>query len=194
GRVRGRQVSPRPRPAVHRPLSTGRGSDPRRAARAATLMVHEATGHGARPRPGSEVTMGRVVRNWGIVLALLAGVLSAAAPASAVPRPRPEGGTLDGFAIHHVPSAAGEEVFDTDYEWGGVSFTARLWERQVDGGHRVDMQVLVMRGEALGSVAALRSFLAEYHERDAEAWELTEFDHDGAPGFLGEREAFWLQE
>jgi len=144
--------------------------------------------------------MGRVVRNWGIVLALLAGVLSAAAPASAgasagaVPLSHPEGGTLDGFAIHHVPSAAGEEVFDTDYEWGGVSFTARLWERQVDGGHRVDMQVLVMRGEALGSVAALRSFLAEYHERDAEAWELTEFDHDGAPGFLGEREAFWLQE
>ncbi|MFW5418563.1 hypothetical protein J0910_18280 [Nocardiopsis sp. CNT-189] len=145
--------------------------------------------------------MGRVVRDWGIVLVLLAGVLSAAAPASAgaasgaVPLSHPEGGTLDGFAIHHVPSpAAGADVFDTDYEWGGVSFAARFWEREADGGHRVEMQVLVMRGGSLDSAAALRSFLAEYHERDAATWAPAEFDHDGAPGFLGEREAFWLQE
>jgi hypothetical protein len=99
---------------------------------------------------------------------------------------------LDGFVIGHVPDGVGPSVSDFAYEWADAAFTSRVWERQVDGGHQVDLQVIVLRGERLTDVAALRDFLTAYHERDPERWELAEFRHGEDPGFIAEGEAFWL--
>lgn len=150
------------------------------------------------------------VRAWAAVLAIVAAAVvatAAAAPgttagAGAAPgadTPEPEGGTVDGFAIGHVPAALAEgaevEASEVSYTWGGVDFTARTWERALaGGGFRVELQVLVMRAETLAGPEELRAFLAEYHERDAQEWELEEFDHRGAPGFMGAAEAFWLED
>ncbi|MBB6171092.1 hypothetical protein HNR23_001152 [Nocardiopsis mwathae] len=102
---------------------------------------------------------------------------------------------MDGFTIGHLPDDVGGEVADFDYEWGGVEFASRVWERQADtGGYAVDLQVIVMRGGGLDSPEALLRFLAEYHERDPDAWELRAFTNDRSRGFIGGSEAFWLAE
>ncbi|MDA2808315.1 hypothetical protein [Nocardiopsis suaedae] len=134
------------------------------------------------------------VRAWA---AVLAAVLATAAAAAAAPGP--EGGTVDGFAIGYVPAALAEgaevEASEFSYAWGGADFTARTWERALPGGgFRVELQVLVVRAEALTGPEEVRAFLAEYHERDAREWELEAFDHRGSPGFAGAAEAFWLDE
>ncbi|WP_017590454.1 hypothetical protein [Nocardiopsis ganjiahuensis] len=121
-----------------------------------------------------------------IVLAL---VLTAAAPAVG-----PRGGPLDGFTIGHLPARVGTETstMDSHYEWEDVSFTARFWEQAKEGGgFQVVLQVLVLRGEELTDLAAVRSFLAEYHERDPDTWELEDFDNHGTGGLYGGSEAFW---
>ncbi len=107
------------------------------------------------------------------------------------------GGELDGFSIGHLPVAIDDRraVSDFEYEWGDVAFSSRVWERPREGGGaEVVLQVLVLRGDGRTDLDALRAFLAEYHERAAATWAPTGFDHDGAPGFRGDREAFWLQE
>ncbi|SBT49243.1 hypothetical protein [Micromonospora narathiwatensis] len=101
---------------------------------------------------------------------------------------------LDGFVLGHLPAGTGELVEDFTYEWDDVAFNSRVWEREIDGGHQVDLQVLVLRGPRLATAAALRDFLAEYHERDPDAWALSEFQPGEAAGFIGENEAFWLVE
>ncbi|GAB4104162.1 hypothetical protein GCM10028790_31810 [Micromonospora taraxaci] len=103
-----------------------------------------------------------------------------------------DGGDLDGFHIGHLPSGIGDLVSDFASEWEDVSFATRVWERQVEDGHRVDLRVHVLRGERLGTLAELRDFLAEYHERDPADWELTEFQHVDSSGLIGAAEAFWL--
>lgn len=103
-----------------------------------------------------------------------------------------DGGDLDGFHIGHLPPGAGDLVSDFASEWEDVSFATRVWERQVEDGHRVDLRVHVLRGERLGTLAQLRDFLAEYHERDPAEWALTEFQHVESPGLIGVAEAFWL--
>ncbi|MBE1457450.1 hypothetical protein H4W79_001664 [Nocardiopsis terrae] len=120
---------------------------------------------------------------------VLAIVLTAAAPAVG-----PRGGPLDGFTIGHLPARIGAEASTADftYEWEGVSFTSRAWEQAKDGGgFQVLLQVLVLRGEELTDLSAVRAFLARYHERDPEAWELEDFDNSGTPGLYGGNEAFW---
>ncbi|NYH50801.1 hypothetical protein HNR06_000390 [Nocardiopsis arvandica] len=131
----------------------------------------------------------RVVRWVAAVLAAALALVLTAAPAATSPR----GGELDGFTIGHLPDQIDDRtsVSDFEYEWGDVSFSSRVWERTVEGGGaRVVLQVLVMRGAGLTDLAAVRDFLAEYHER-APDWELTEFDNNGRTALHGETEAFW---
>ncbi|MGA4730184.1 hypothetical protein ACPB67_22420 [Micromonospora taraxaci] len=103
-----------------------------------------------------------------------------------------DGGDLDGFHIGHLPPDVGDLVSDFASEWKDVSFATRVWERQAEDGHRVDLRVHVLRGERLGTLAELRDFLAEYHERDPAEWELTEFQQVERSGLIGAAEAFWL--
>lgn len=101
---------------------------------------------------------------------------------------------MDGFVVGHVPADVGAMVSDFQYEWEGVAFTSRVWEREVADGYRVDLQLLVLRGDRLADLPAVRDFLATYHERDPDRWELREFRHGDHPGLIGETEAFWLVE
>ncbi|PZF90077.1 hypothetical protein [Micromonospora endophytica] len=103
-----------------------------------------------------------------------------------------DGGVLDGFHVGWVPEGTGDAVSDFASEWEDVQFTTRVWERQTADGYRVDLRVHVLRGERLTDLDALRTFLAEYHERDLALWHLTDFPHDDGPGLLGEAQAFWL--
>ncbi|OLT30081.1 hypothetical protein BJF83_08870 [Nocardiopsis sp. CNR-923] len=126
------------------------------------------------------------------LLAVLALVLAAAPAAGA-----PGGGDVDGFTVGYLPAQVDERTTadEFDYAWGDVSFATRVWERPLEGGgFRVVLQVLVMRGERLTDLDAVRAFLAEYHERAPHAWELTPFDNRGTPGLFGEIEAFWSPE
>lgn len=119
----------------------------------------------------------------------LALALTAAAPAVG-----PRGGPLDGFTIGHLPAQveAQASTLDSDYEWEDVAFTARFWEQAKEGGgFQVVMQVLVLRGEKLTDLAAVREFLTHYHERDPDTWNLRDFDNNGTEGLYGETEAFW---
>ena len=122
----------------------------------------------------------------------LALVLTTAAPAAGF-----EGGPLDGFTLTHLPDQVGQETTPSDftYEWKDVAFTSRVWEQAKEGGgFQVVLQVLVLRGDGLTDLAAVREFLTHYHERDPHTWELTEFDQGVAPGLHGETEAFWAPE
>lgn len=103
-----------------------------------------------------------------------------------------DGGELDGFRIGYLPPDVGDLVSDFVSEWEDVTFATRVWERQVEDGHRVDLRVHVLRGDRLGTIAELRDFLAEYHERDNADWALTDFQHGEDPGLIGAAEAFWL--
>ncbi|RIV38332.1 hypothetical protein [Micromonospora radicis] len=105
-----------------------------------------------------------------------------------------DGGMLDGFHIAVVPDEVGEEVSDFATEWEDVRFTTRVWERQTADGYRVDLRVHVLRGERLGDLDALRAFLASYHERDPDGWQLAEFPHDDGAGLVGDGQAFRLAE
>lgn len=128
-----------------------------------------------------------------LLVVLLAGVSSTLVAAGAAVDPG--GGELDGFVIEHVPERAGDMVSDFEYRWGEVAFSARVWERAVEGdGYRVDLQVLILRGERLEDLTALRDFLAEYHERDPEQWQLSRFRNGEYDGLIGDSEAFWLVE
>ncbi|WP_159945363.1 MULTISPECIES: hypothetical protein [unclassified Nocardiopsis] len=99
---------------------------------------------------------------------------------------------MDGFTIEHLPDQVDDQtsVSDFHYEWGDVSFSSRVWEKDTAEGVRVLLQVLVMRGDRLTDLGAVRDFLTEYHER-APDWELTEFDLHGHTALHGETEAFW---
>ncbi|WP_436670834.1 hypothetical protein [Micromonospora sp. URMC 107] len=101
---------------------------------------------------------------------------------------------LDGFHIRQVPGDIGTEVSDFASEWDDVRFATRVWERQTDDGHQVDLRVHVLRGERLTDLAALRDFLTEYHERDPGDWPLIDFAHGGSAGLRDDSQAFWLAE
>lgn len=120
---------------------------------------------------------------------VLALVLTAAVSAVG-----PRGGPLDGFTIGHLPAKVGPQASASDfsYEWGEVSFTQRAWEQAKEGGgFEVLLQVLVLRSEEFTDLDAVRAFLTRYHERDADTWELGEFDNNGTGGLYGGAEAFW---
>ncbi len=119
---------------------------------------------------------------------LMAGLLAMSAPATG--SAGRDGGALNGFAITHVPAAAGESVSDFESEWEDVTFATRVWERETPDGHQADLRVAVLRGDGLTDLPSLREFLTEYDER--ETWELQEFSKDGTPGLATETEAFWL--
>jgi hypothetical protein len=114
---------------------------------------------------------------------------------TAEPEPSgPGSGELDGFRIGYLPRRVGALVSDFATEWEDVRFATRVWERQVEDGYRVDLRVHVLRGDRLTTLAELRDFLAEYHERDPAEWPLNEFRHGDAPGLIDDAEAFWLVE
>ncbi|GLY20539.1 hypothetical protein [Micromonospora sp. NBRC 101691] len=102
------------------------------------------------------------------------------------------GGELSGFRIGHVPAGVGDLVSDFATEWDDVRFASRVWERETAEGVRVDLRVHVLRGDRLATLADLRDFLAEYHERDPADAAFTEFRHGELPGLVGATEAFWL--
>lgn len=104
------------------------------------------------------------------------------------------GGELDGFRIGQVPDGVGDLITDFATEWDDIRFTTRMWERETTEGARVDLRVHVLRGERLATLTDVRDFLAEYHERDAAEWALTEFHHGETVGLAGATEAFWLVE
>ncbi|KAB1941889.1 hypothetical protein F8271_13640 [Micromonospora sp. ALFpr18c] len=99
---------------------------------------------------------------------------------------------MDGFRIAYLPPEVGDLVSDFASEWGDVNVTTRVWERQVEDGHRVDLRVHVLRGNQLSTLAELCEFLAEYHERDPADWLLIEFQHGETSALIGAAEAFWL--
>jgi hypothetical protein len=101
-----------------------------------------------------------------------------------------QGDVIGGLAITHLPDGLGASS-DFEFEWGGVRFTQRVWESEVeDGVWRVDLQVQAMRGERLSDKEAMRGFLGEYHEKD-DAWAPEPF---GDRGFSDEREVSALVE
>ncbi|REF36799.1 hypothetical protein [Thermasporomyces composti] len=103
---------------------------------------------------------------------------------------------LDGFVVGWVPRGVGSLVTDFSYEWEDVAHRSRVWETGPDtnGAYRVDLTVAVLRGERLRDIDAVRDYLAEYLERDAEQWGLRPFRHLGRPGYHNDVETFWLAE
>lgn len=101
---------------------------------------------------------------------------------------------LDGFVLGYLPDDIGPMVSGFAYEWEDVAFVSRTWERQVSGGYRVDLKVNVLRANRFDNTETLREFLAHYHERDLQQWELEEFHHGSASGFSSEKEVFFLAE
>lgn len=90
----------------------------------------------------------------------------------------------------YLPSGLGQKS-DFEFEWGGVKFTQRVWESQVEEGvWRVDLQVQVMRGEVFSDKKSMREFLIRYHEKD-DGWLTAPFGDDG---FAGDREIAMLVE
>ncbi|WP_051325805.1 hypothetical protein [Glycomyces tenuis] len=103
---------------------------------------------------------------------------------------RQQDAVIDGLAITYLPAGLGDSS-DFEFEWGGVRFTQRVWESEVeDGVWRVDLQVQTMRGARLSDKDAMRGFLIEYHEQD-EDWATEPF---GDSGFSTEREVSSLIE
>lgn len=99
---------------------------------------------------------------------------------------------MDGFTMGRVPVPSDATVTDFTYAWDDVRFASRVWERAgAEGGRKVVLQLLVLRGERLANLAAVREFLARYHERADADWRLTLFTRDGPAGLCGETEAFW---
>ncbi|GAB3992047.1 hypothetical protein GCM10029992_00040 [Glycomyces albus] len=89
----------------------------------------------------------------------------------------------------YLPDGLGQQ---SDFEFeGGVKFAQRVWESQIEAGvWRVDLQVQVMRGEALGDKKSMREFLIRYHEKDDD-WLTAPFGDDG---YAGDREIAMLVE
>lgn len=89
---------------------------------------------------------------------------------------------LDGFELGHLPDGLGA-ASDFAYEFDDVQFASRVWERSAPDGSAVDLTIIVMREALLTDVAAVREFLAGYHEQDPATWGKTPFDANGHPGF-----------
>lgn len=104
------------------------------------------------------------------------------------------GGVLDGFVIGHVPRDAGSSASDFEYEpEDGVRFTSRVWERETgDGGHAVDLMLIVVRADRLATLGGLRDFMSAYHERDPASW--TKVQIGARPGLKAAGQVFWLVE
>lgn len=103
---------------------------------------------------------------------------------------RQQDAAIDGLAITRLPAGLGDPS-DFEFEWGGVRFTQRVWESEIEPGvWRVDLQVQAMRGARLSDKDAMRDFLIEYHEQD-DQWATEPF---GDSGFRGEHEVAVLIE
>lgn len=104
----------------------------------------------------------------GLALLLALITIGAAAPPPVV----------DGFAVGHVPAGVGPQVSTFTYHWEDVTFRSQVWERGPDaaGAYAVDLTVKTLRGERLTDIAALRAFLAGYHEQAPSTWREIEPD------------------
>ncbi|AWS44294.1 hypothetical protein [Streptosporangium sp. 'caverna'] len=110
------------------------------------------------------------------------------------PRMPKGGGVLDGFVIGHVPREVGPSTSDFESEpEEGVRFTSRVSERETaDGGHSVDLMVIVIRSDGLATLGDLRDFMSAYHERDPASW--TKVQVGSRPGLKDAGRVFWLVE
>jgi hypothetical protein len=101
---------------------------------------------------------------------------------------------LDGFEITCLPEGLGSRVSNFEYEFEDVTFRTQVWETGPDAGgaFRTDLNILVLRGEKLRDIQALRDYLTDYQERDPRSWHLERFHHYDQPGYLGDDQAFWL--
>jgi hypothetical protein len=110
------------------------------------------------------------------------------------PRMPKGGGVLDGFVIGHVPREVGPSTSDFESEpEDGVRFTSRVMERETaDGGHSVDLMVIVVRADSLATLGDLRDFMSAYHERDPASW--TKVQVGARPGLKDAGRVFWLVE
>ncbi|MEV5964066.1 hypothetical protein AB0L70_20020 [Kribbella sp. NPDC051952] len=103
--------------------------------------------------------------------------------------------TLDGFVIEQLPDGIGTPS-DFEYEWEDVSFRSRVWETGPDpeGAFKVDLTIKTLRGEKLTDLAALKTFLIEYEEKDPDSWALTPVKVGGYDGLLAGNEVFYFIE
>jgi hypothetical protein len=110
------------------------------------------------------------------------------------PRMSRGGGVLDGFVIGHVPRDVGPSASDFEYEpEDGVRFTSRVSERETgDGGHSVDLTVIVVRADRLATLGDLRDFMSAYHKRNPASW--TKVQVGARPGLKAAGQVFWLVE
>ncbi|MEU8268553.1 hypothetical protein AB0B89_15455 [Sphaerisporangium sp. NPDC049002] len=124
------------------------------------------------------------------VLAIVAGLgLALTGPGMTEGR-----GVLDGFVIGHVPGDVATSTSDFEYEpEDGVRFTSRVWERETDdGGHAVDLMIIVMRAGRFTALDGLRDFMSAYHERAPASW--TNVQIGARPGLKAAGQVFWLVE
>jgi len=107
----------------------------------------------------------------GFIRAGLAAVITAATVAVTIGASGPPP-VVDGFTVGHVPAGVGQQVSTFTYHWEDVTFRSQVWERGPDaeGAFAVDLTVKTLRGAPLTDVAALREFLAGYHEQDPSTW------------------------
>lgn len=100
--------------------------------------------------------------------------------------------TFDELSFGYLPDDLATDHSDFEFTWGDVNFVQRVWERETERGHRVQMQVALMSSDQLSDIESLISFLADYHEKSLEDWKLEEFTHPDGPGRSGDRRVFWL--
>ncbi|MBO0827990.1 MAG: hypothetical protein J2P24_09430 [Streptosporangiales bacterium] len=146
--------------------------------------------------------MGRLLSRTALaVLALLAALGCGLAGPAAAQAMRPPlevssvpATAVDGFTLTHLPPRLGPRVSDFGYKNDGVAVASKVWESGSDAaGYRVDLDVHVLRsGERLPTIAAVRSFLAGYLDRDPADWRLSPVDVGGQVGYLGAEDVFWL--
>jgi hypothetical protein len=115
----------------------------------------------------------------------------AASPATALGRTAIP---FDGFVITYLPGAVGPVESQFESEWDGVAFHSRFWETGPDPdlGYRVDLIIKTLRGEVLTDLEAVRVFLTEYYEYDAENWTLSPFRVGRHRGYVAADRAFWF--
>lgn len=142
----------------------------------------------------------RTVIVFGAALATGALVSAVAAePAAAAREPAPVAScseALDGFTLGWLPAGLGPLVSDFEYDWNGVVFRNRVWERGPDpvDGYQVDLRVKVLRSDRLTDPGALRTFLAEYHEIDPATWPLEPYLDGDRHGFAEPGRVLFLVE
>lgn len=107
-------------------------------------------------------------------------------------RPMADTATFNDVTIGYLPEGLETDPSEFEFTWGEVDFVQRVWERATDKGHRVQLQIVLMNSDRLTDIDSLIEFLAEYHEKQIDQWELAQFTHADGPARVGDRRRFWL--